>query len=48
MTTDNFGMVNLVIGTGSAIGGVGWENVSWSASAKSLKVDPGTSEHWGL
>ena len=38
-TTDNFGMVNLVIGTGSAIGGVGWENVSWSASAKSLKVD---------
>ena len=39
MTTDNFGMVNLVIGTGSAIGGVGWENVSWSASAKSLKVD---------
>jgi len=39
VTTDNFGMVNLVIGTGSAIGGVGWENVSWSASAKSLKVD---------
>lgn len=39
LTTDNFGMVNLVIGTGSAIGGVGWENVSWSASAKSLKVD---------
>lgn len=39
VTTDNFGMVNLVIGTGSAIGGLGWENVSWSASAKSLKVD---------
>ena len=39
VTTDNFGMVNLVIGTGSVIGGVGWENVSWSASAKSLKVD---------
>ena len=39
VTTDAYGMVNLVIGTGLPIGAITWEAVAWSAEAKSLKVD---------
>ena len=39
VTTDAYGMVNLVIGTGTPIGAIPWDAVAWSAEAKSLKVD---------
>ncbi|WP_370095573.1 hypothetical protein [Winogradskyella sp.] len=39
VTTDAYGMVNLVIGTGLPIGAITWDAVDWSAEAKSLKVD---------
>ena len=39
VTTDAYGMVNLVIGTGTPIGAITWDAVAWSAEAKSLKVD---------
>ena len=39
VTTDAYGMVNLVIGTGLPIGAITWDAVAWSAEAKSLKVD---------
>ena len=41
VTTDNFGMVNLLIGTSSQTGGysLGFNGIEWSASAKFLKVD---------
>ena len=38
-TTDSQGMVNLVIGTGTPIGGSQWSDIEWSAAMKSLKVD---------
>ena len=41
VTTDNFGMVNLLIGTSSQTGGysTGFSGILWSADAKFLKVD---------
>ena len=41
VTTDNFGMVNLLIGTSSQTGGysTGFNGIEWSAAAKFLKVD---------
>lgn len=39
VTTDAYGMVNLVIGTGTPTGAITWDAVAWSAEAKSLKVD---------
>ena len=38
-TTDSYGMVNVVIGTGDAVGGGSWSDVEWSAAMKTLKVD---------
>ena len=38
-TTDNYGMVNLVIGTGTPEAGYSWDNIAWTAESKSLKVD---------
>jgi|UPI000485B6B6 hypothetical protein len=40
-TTDEFGMVNLIIGTGERIGGyaTSFSNVLWNANPKSLKVE---------
>ena len=38
-TTDSNGMVNVVIGTGNAVGGSPWSAMEWSAAMKSLKVD---------
>ncbi|MDA9334903.1 collagen-like protein [Flavobacteriaceae bacterium] len=38
-TTDSQGMVNLVIGTGTSVGGSQWSDIEWSAAMKSLKVD---------
>jgi hypothetical protein len=38
-TTDSNGMVNVVIGTGTAVGGSPWSAIEWSAAMKSLKVD---------
>ena len=38
-TTDNYGMVNLVIGTGTPDAGYSWNNITWTAESKSLKVD---------
>ena len=38
-TTDSQGMVNLVIGTGTPVGGSQWSDIEWSAAMKSLKVD---------
>ena len=38
-TTDSYGMVNVVIGTGDAVGGSSWSDVEWSAAMKTLKVD---------
>ena len=38
-TTDSNGMVNVVIGTGNAVGGSPWSAIEWSAAMKSLKVD---------
>jgi hypothetical protein len=43
VTTDAYGMVNLVIGTGTPIGAITWDAVAWSAEAKSLKVDLDTT-----
>ena len=37
--TDDYGMVNLVIGTGSPQNGYSWDNISWGAESKSLKVE---------
>jgi len=41
VTTDNFGMVNLLIGTSTQTGGysTGFNGIVWSADAKFLKVD---------
>lgn len=41
VTTDNFGMVNLLIGTSIQTGGYssGFNGIAWSADAKFLKVD---------
>jgi len=41
VTTDNFGMVNLLIGTSTQTGGysTGFNGVVWSADSKFLKVD---------
>jgi len=38
-TTDSYGMVNVVIGTGDAVGSSSWSDVEWSAAMKTLKVD---------
>jgi len=38
-TTDDYGMVNLVIGAGSPENGHSWGNISWAAESKSLKVE---------
>ena len=37
--TDDYGMVNLVIGTGSPEIGYSWDNMSWGADSKYLKVE---------
>ena len=44
-TTDEFGMVNLIIGTGDQIGGYAssFSNILWNANPKSLKVDLSTT-----
>jgi hypothetical protein len=44
-TTDEFGMVNLVIGTGVQIGGYAssFSNILWNANPKRLKVDLSTT-----
>jgi hypothetical protein len=44
-TTDEYGMVNLVIGTGVQIGGYAssFSNILWNANPKSLKVDLSTT-----
>ena len=44
-TTDEFGMVNLIIGTGFRIGGsaASFSNIVWNANPKSLKVDLSTT-----
>ncbi|MDC1506097.1 hypothetical protein N8475_13035, partial [Winogradskyella sp.] len=44
-TTDTFGMVNLIIGTGNQTGGYAntFQNILWSANAKNLKVDINTN-----
>jgi hypothetical protein len=44
-TTDEFGMVNLVIGTGDQIGGYAssFSTILWNANPKSLKVDLSTT-----
>ena len=38
-TTDSYGMVNLVIGTGTPDAGYSWDNIAWTTESKSLKVD---------
>ena len=38
-TTDEFGMISLVIGSGQASDGSSWDNVEWSSSSKTLAVD---------
>ena len=38
-TTDSYGMVNLVIGTGTPDAGYSWDNIAWTKESKSLKVD---------
>ena len=40
-TTDEFGMVNLTIGTGNPIGGYAalFEDIVWDSTSKKLKVD---------
>jgi hypothetical protein len=38
-TTDVYGMVNLIIGTGNPRDGYSWDNIKWTADSKSLKVD---------
>ncbi len=44
-TTDEFGMVNLIIGTGLQIGGYAssFSNILWNANPKRLKVDLSTT-----
>jgi hypothetical protein len=44
-TTDEFGMVNLIIGTGDQIGGYAssFSTILWNANPKSLKVDLSTT-----
>jgi hypothetical protein len=44
-TTDEYGMVNLIIGTGVRIGGYAssFANIVWNANPKSLKVDVSTT-----
>jgi hypothetical protein len=44
-TTDEFGMVNLIIGTGNQIGGYAssFSTILWNANPKSLKVDLSTT-----
>jgi hypothetical protein len=39
VTTDVYGMVNLIIGTGNPRDGYSWDNIQWTADSKSLKVD---------
>jgi surfactin synthase thioesterase subunit len=39
VTTDAYGMVNLVIGTGTPTGAITWDALAWSDEAKSLRVD---------
>ena len=45
-TTDEFGMVNLIIGTGVQTGGYAssFSNILWNANPKRLKVDLSTTE----
>ncbi|MEN8885493.1 MAG: hypothetical protein ABF246_03825, partial [Winogradskyella sp.] len=45
VNTDEFGMVNLIIGTGNQTGGYAntFQNILWSANAKNLKVDINTN-----
>ena len=38
-STDIYGMVNLVIGTGTSDAGYSWDNIAWTAESKSLIVD---------
>ena len=38
-STDIYGMVNLVIGTGTPDAGFSWDNIAWTAESKSLIVD---------
>ena len=38
-TTDEFGMINLIVGRGSALGSVSWDLVDWGNNLKSLKVE---------
>ncbi|WP_438989577.1 hypothetical protein [Polaribacter sp.] len=38
-TTDSYGMVNVLIGTGEAVGSNSWSDVEWSVAMKTLKVD---------
>ena len=38
-STDIYGMVNLVIGTGTPDAGYSWDNIAWTAESKSLIVD---------
>ena len=38
-TTDVYGMVNLIIGTGNPRDGYSWDNIQWTADSKLLKVD---------
>ena len=44
-TTDEFGMVNLIIGTGEQIGGyaASFSNILWNTNPKKLKVDISTT-----
>ena len=37
--TDQYGMINIVIGTGDPITTTSWDQISWSAASKSLQVD---------
>ena len=38
-TTDPFGMVNEIIGTGQQVSIYGWNDISWTAASKSLMVE---------
>ena len=38
-TTDEFGMINLIVGRGSALGSASWDLVDWGNNLKSLKVE---------
>ncbi len=46
-TTDKFGMVNLLIGTGNQVGGyaTGFNGITWNVNTKSLKVELDTSQN---